>query len=79
MATVCVTVQNGLNTGLFQGPQFIENIYDAPVIRRIRNVECNDMQIFSSHSEGRSVDKYTAKILTFFNVIFQKKVQQIRI
>jgi hypothetical protein len=34
------------------------------------------MQIFSGQGAGDRTVKYTAKILTFFNVKFLKKVQQ---
>jgi hypothetical protein len=43
MTAVGKTMQNDLNSSLFQGPYFIVYIYDSPVVRRIGNVEGNDM------------------------------------
>jgi hypothetical protein len=72
MATVSIAVQNSSDTGFFQCLQFVININHSSVIGRIGNIEGNDMEIFSGQGAGDLTVKYTAKILTFFNVKFLK-------
>ena len=39
------TVKNNLNSGLFEGLQFVENIDDSAIVGRIGDIEGDNMKI----------------------------------